>query len=203
MRLPYDLIVLDIEANQPSSKIIELGAVKFLRDGGISPNKFSQLVAIDEKLGFCTGNNNCSITELTGITDKMLEENGWPFAMAGKAFKNWVFSDTKNIVLASWGNWDIPCLRMNYEQAGVPYPFRGKSLDIKSIGVWVNLIRGKKVKADGLSSMMKAWEIPFEGTKHRACDDAYNTARLLQKWWQSFDEEAAKALKALGKLGIK
>ena len=202
-RLPYDLIVFDLEANQPSSKVIEIGAVKLLRDGGIHPNRFSQLVKIDESLGKCqTREGEKTITELTGISQEILDKDGVDFPEALKRFNEWAKSETKNVLLASWGAWDAPCLRDNCEYNKVEYPFRGKSLDIKNVGIWMNLITGKKVKSDGLGSMMRGWNLKFEGDKHRACDDAYNTARLIQSWWNFYRDQGDRILTALKHLGI-
>ena len=202
-RLPYDLIIFDLEANQPSSKIIEIGAVKLLRDGGIHPSKFSQLVKIDEPLGTCdTRSGTVTITELTGITQQMLDEGGVPFKEGLRLFKEWSSSETTNILLASWGAWDCPCLRDNCEAHSLQYPFRGKSMDLKNIGIWMNLITGKKVKSDGLGSMMKAWGVKFEGNKHRACDDAFNTAKLMLCWWEYYRKHGKRILESLKGLGI-
>jgi len=202
-RLPYDLVVFDLEANQPSSKIIEIGAVKFMRDGTININKFSQLVKIDEPLGSCqTKNGATTISELTGITQKMLDTDGVSFPEALAAFKAWAFSESSNILLASWGAWDAPCLRNNCDAHKLQYPFRGKSMDLKNIGIWMNMVTGKKAKADGLGSMMARWDLDFVGQKHRACDDAYNTARLLQTWWDYYRDQGEQILIALRKLGI-
>lgn len=209
MRLPYDIIIFDLEANQPSDKIIEIGAVKFLRDGGIHPEKFSTLVKIDETLGVCNGgkivdgeNQGKTITELTGITDEMLS-SAPEFPEAAEKFEKWAFSGSKNFILAAWGNWDVPCLRAEYERFQRPYPFRGKSFDIKSMVVWSSCMFGKKWKSDGMGSMLKCWELPFEGSQHRAKDDAFMTARLLQKVWKFYEENGEKIIKNLKQLGIK
>lgn len=201
-RLPYDLIVLDLEANQPSGEIIEIGAVKLTRDGGVHPHQFGELVRIKDHLGACdTRGGRKTITELTGISEQMLKEADY-FPGVAARFKNWAMSESKNILLASWGNWDIPCLRKDYEKHGLDYPFRGKSIDIKSIGVWVNLVTGHKVKGDGLSTMMKSWGLKFKGDKHRGKDDAYNTALLLQVWWNFYRDQGEYLLNAAKKLGI-
>lgn len=201
-RLPYDLIIFDLEASQPSSKIIEFGAVKLLRDGGIHPERFSQLVKIDEPLGICdTREGKKTITELTGISQEMLDKDGILFPEALEKFHKWATNGTTNILLASWGVWDCPCLRDNCDLHKVKYPFRGKSMDLKNIGIWMSLTTGKKSQ-DGLGSMMKNWGLTFVGNKHRACDDAYNTALLMQVWWNFYREQGGYILKALKKLGI-
>ena len=118
-------------------------------------------------------------------------------------FQNWVYSETKNVILCSWGGWDIVELRKSYENHSLKYPFRGKTFDIKSIVVWISHLWGMKPNSDGLGILLKAWNVKFKGTRHRACDDAKNTALLLLETWQKHDEYKDKILKTLGHIGIK
>lgn len=200
MRLPYDLIILDLEFNQPSKKLIELGAVKLFRDGGITKeDTFSELIQIDEPV-------SDYIVRLTGIDDKMLKKEGKPFTEVALRFHNWAISKSKNIVLASWGGGDIPALRKAYEDNLMKYPFRGKTFDAKSIAVWMSCMCGKRTNkgGDGLGTLLKAWQIKFEGNRHRAKDDALMTAILLQTIWKEFEHWNEKTIHYAKKmLGVK
>lgn len=193
-RLSYDIIILDLEANQPSSKIIEIGAVKLLRDNGIHPDKFQTFIKIDEPL-------DKFIINLTNITEKDLK-NAPEFIEAFNLFENWCHKESKNILLASWGNWDIPLLRKHCEDNNIKYPFRGKTMDIKSVVVFLSMFFGRKLNSDGLGKALKTWEVKFKGQKHRAVDDAYNTALLIQKIWNHYLEYNQKIIKSLKQLGI-
>lgn len=193
-RLSYDIIILDLEANQPSSKIIEIGAVRLLRDGGIHPNKFQTFVKIDEPL-------QKFIINLTNITENDLKDAP-EFAEAFKMFEDWAYSESRNILLSAWGGWDIPLLRKHCEDHGVKYSFRGKTMDIKSIVVFLSMLYGKRLGSDGLGKALKKWEVKFEGRKHRADADAYNTAKLIQKIWYHHVDQGQKIIKALNQLGI-
>lgn len=194
MRLPYDLIILDLEANMPSGKLIEIGAVRLMRDGGISKDTFSEFIQIDEPL-------TDYIINLTGITEKDLKK-AKNFTEVGLRFYNWATKHSKNILLCSWGNWDIPALRKNYEDNLIKYPFRGKSMDIKSIVVFLSCMFGKKLKSDGLTQALKQWGLKFEGERHRAKDDALMTAKLLQTIWKDYEETGKKIKHQLSKLGV-
>lgn len=195
-RLPYDLVVVDLEANQPSNKIIEIGAVKVTRDGSIHPNQFSSFVYLDEPL-------NPEVAKLTGISEMNLINLSAPnFSDAMTTFKEWALSESKNIVLASWGNWDIPLLRSACRQCDIEYPFRGKSIDIKSIAVWVGLVTGIKTGGDGLGTVIRAWNLEFVGPRHRATADAWNTANLFLAWWKFYRETGEAMLKCAKKLGM-
>lgn len=225
MRLGYDLCILDLEMNQNcpvtgnSGTIIEIGAVKFLRDGGIHPNMFSELVNPNETLGKIHSRTPGveSITDLTGITQQMVD-NADQFGNVMKRFKEWCHSESKNIVLCGWGG-DPYWLREQFNKNGIPYPFRGKTFDIKSMMVIINTFYNKSIKGDGLSTMMRSWELNFQDElevlnedtgikeviklqKHRAVADAYNTALLLQKAWTFNKEKGKIILKALKHIGI-
>lgn len=194
IRLPFDLIVIDLEANTPSGNLIEIGAVKLLRDGGIHPDTFQSFIRIDEEL-------SPYIIQLTGITENDIGSVPYFDAVIAQ-FEKWATTETKNIILASWGNWDIATLRAAYEQCSRKYPFRGKTLDIKSIIFWMGLITGKKKYDGGLTTTMKQWGLDFEGDKHRAMHDARNTALLLQKVWKFWEDGGQRLSALLGKLGL-
>ena len=201
MRLGYDLIVLDMELNHPGvdqETIIEIGAVKFLRDGGIHPVTFSALIYHGRPL-------QPEIVALTGITDEEIAGKGVLFPEAMREFHTWATSESKNILLAAWGG-DVPCLIEHCKKYGTPFPFRRKNIEIKSVGVFLNALHQRKIKSDGLGSMLKGWGLKWNnkyGEHHRALPDAHNTALLLQKWFTFQEEEGQKIVKALGKIGIK
>jgi len=201
MRLGYDLIVLDLEINKPNKpgeKIIEIGAVKFLRDGGIHPTKFQRFIVINEPL-------EPEITTLTGITDEMLQLDGVPFTEAISHFHKWATAESKNILLAAWGG-DVPYLIQYCRDKGVAFPFRRKSIEVKSIVIWLNAMFDRKYKSDGLGSNLDQWQVGEDesyGKKHRALADAWNTARLMQGIWEHYKENSEKVKKALAQLGVK
>jgi DNA polymerase III alpha subunit (gram-positive type) len=194
MRLPYDLIVFDLEANQPSGEIIEIGAVRVLRDGTIA-DTFQALINPNEKL-------SSFITKLTGITDKMLE-NCKQFEPIAAQFAAWAKASTTNVILASWSSYDTNELRNAHKVRGVQYPFRGKSIDIKSIGTWVALTRGMARSREGLATALEQWDIPPHGEPHRALNDAMDTANLFVKWWESQFQIGTSILNKLKELGIR
>ena len=70
----YLFTAMDLELNQPSNKIIQIGAVKFNILTGEVYDRLRTYVHIDEPL--CTDESICHIPKLTGITDKILEEKG-------------------------------------------------------------------------------------------------------------------------------
>lgn len=187
-KLPYDLIIADLEASQPANLVIEIGAIKLMRDGSIG-DQFSSLVHVPGFLGMCNGVEK-SVTELTGIDEAMLSYAP-SFEDVMDKFYKWAISQSKNVVLASWGNYDTTCLINNCKYYGIDFPFRRKSMDMKSVLTFTSTMFGKKFKNDGLDAMLDCYDIEWDnsiGTKHRALPDAYHTAKLVQKCIQEYEE---------------
>ncbi|WEV51046.1 type I-E CRISPR-associated endoribonuclease Cas2e [Lactobacillus sp. ESL0731] len=81
-----EITVLDLETTGLKAgrdQIIAIGAIKKLKDG--SYQKFDQLIKIDQKIPK-------PITELTGITEKMLADNGIPLSLALVQLKDFIKS---------------------------------------------------------------------------------------------------------------
>lgn len=169
MRLPYDLIVFDLECNQPSGKIIEIGAVRLTRNFEIR-DEFQTLVNPNEPI-------TNDIIELCKLNEDDLASIASADSLedAGTRFHAWATKETKNVVLASWGNFDVTELHSQWKGC----PFRRKAVDIKSIALW-ELARYGLKSTNSLSSSLTAFGIVSYGVAHRAVYDALNTARLLQ-----------------------
>lgn len=197
MRLKYDLIVFDLEANQPSGKIIEIGAVKFTREGEIK-DQFQVFVNPLEKM-------DPYVRKLCGITDADVQ-GGVDLATAVSQFYAWATAESKNVLLCAWGNYDIAELRQQCKEERIEFPFRGKGIDAKSVAVWVTAMMKKPISSDGLTTMMNGWGVLFDnalGNRHRGLGDAYNTARLLQRIWREYEEKTIMLRKGLEDLGVK
>lgn len=163
-------IVLDLEMNQPSGKIIEIGAVCLDIKTGKMFDPFQILVKIDEEV-------SPEITELTGITSDMLNEEGVDLVIALRLFWTWVETcQTKNI--SSWGI-DYYLLTEESKKLGVIYPNKLRFLNIKEFAsVFRSCYPAAKQKG-GLKTSMELFGLQFEGEQHQALDDAEQAARLL------------------------
>jgi inhibitor of KinA sporulation pathway (predicted exonuclease) len=179
MKFPFDIVSLDLEINNPddlSAEILEIGAVKVKRDLSIDPETFSCLIKGSSPV-------NPYVTNLTGITNEMVDREGVKLATALAYLHGWAHKPTTNIVLAAWGS-DISYLRSAAERRGIKWPFRGMSLDIKSMALLAEALFNRKPRSQGLRSFLQNWGLEFDptyGPQHRALPDAYNTARILQR----------------------
>lgn len=196
MKLPYDLCVIDLESNGPNGPTIEIGATVLTRKG-IILGEYQQFVKIAEPL-------KKEITELTGITEENLSDSGMDFESAMNNFTLWIQKTlgTKNFLIASWSNWDTATLRKECEQRNIQYPFRGKTLDVKSIVIWMSYLMDKDVRSEGLSGMLETWDLKFVGSPHSARCDAENTAILLKTVWEYYDKRSELLLSTMRELGL-
>lgn len=162
---------LDCEFNQPSRKIIEVGAAIYNPRNAALIERFHSYVNPGEPI-------DPYITDLTGITNENV--SGAPtiqevYRELGKFHKKhrcfinplvWG-SGVRNDSLALW------------EESGFTEDnFMGfRVLDVKTIYQSMRIFDGKEIKS-GLSNSMKRVGLEFEGTPHRALPDAMNTFML-------------------------
>lgn len=177
MKLPFDLIVFDLEANAldiPDVRITEIGAVRLNRQLEII-DEFSHLVN--------SGPQTVKGAEITGITDEVLKGQP-PFEVVCQRFEKWTqkLHECQDICLAAFGcYYDIPVFRAEYRRVNRPFPFPGHALDIKALGWWHAWRQGKLMDHASVDALCKFFGIEFEGKRHRALDDARTEARILQK----------------------
>lgn len=201
MRFGYDIIVLDLELNDPggpNEEILEIGAVELSRDVYVSDRKFSRLVKLSRPV-------SQEISALTGITQEEIDALSCPLSEVIRDFQLWAKDKTSNVVLAGWGN-DVSYLRRYCEQRQVPWPFRGKSLDLKSAAIWLAMLFDLRPTSDGLSGIMRAADLQWDdlaGKPHRALPDALNTARLMQNLANRYKSVGKATLTFLSTIGIK
>lgn len=192
MRLPFDILIIDLELNHPNepdkTEIIELGGIKLLRDGRLG-GSFTALIKPTNPLShFPTYELQDRIIELTGITNEAINTEGISLQDAMSNFTSFAKSGSSNIVLGAWGN-DVQFLKGVCKDRGIPYDFRHSFIECKSIAIFVNAMMNKK-PAKGLASHLHGRGMPFDtlyGKQHRALADAYNTALLLKSLISDID----------------
>ena len=82
---------------------------------------------------------------------------------------------SKNVIWASYGDYDRKIFTAQCEREGVEYPFSDEHLNIKSLFAFKQQLK----QAIGMARALKMLKLPLEGTHHRGKDDAFNTAKLL------------------------
>jgi len=169
----FDLEATCWEGNQVGRKqeVIEIGAVS-ADEFGTSNSTFSKLVRPEQnpRLSYYC-------TNLTGITQEDVNSANH-FKIVASEFMRWIDIDEEEYLLCSWGDKDIEflqsdCLHNNIETGWLePY------IDLKT---QYHNIRGLQRKR-GLKKVLAFEQIEFEGSHHRAFDDAANLFALFTKY---------------------
>jgi len=114
-------------------------------------------------------------TDLTSITNEMLDEEGTTLAYAIAR----MLSEFKTMKYewASWGDYDRSQFQRECEHKNIQYPFHKTHLNLKYI---LSTLIGSKVQRN-MDGIMEFLDMKFEGSAHRGVDDAYNTAKIYIK----------------------
>lgn len=171
---------IDLEMNQPSGKIIQIGACVFNLSSGIL-HKFSIFVNPHEDL-------NPFITNLTGISQEQVDE-GVPFVDAYSALYTLHTSYRSFVNPVTWGQGDVEAIRRHMmgpdPSTPIGWPFGRRIIDVKTLFVAWRLSQGLPIQGGLAKSMLKVG-LKFEGRKHDALDDAVNTARMYIEMLKKF-----------------
>lgn len=171
------LIAVDLELNQPSGKIIQIGAVCYNSTGElVNTGIFNTFVDPKESI-------DPFITTLTKITDDDVKNspNILEAAQLFSRFKNDLKASPIGITWGGAGSKSND-IRKIFEEAGIENPFKPRIIDIKCVyQMFANSSSQKfksKVGLETACNLMKiGWDSVY-GEPHNALADAYNTMRL-------------------------
>jgi inhibitor of KinA sporulation pathway (predicted exonuclease) len=115
-------------------------------------------------------------TELTSITQEMLDERGLPFAEAIAVLEA-AHGGLRAVVWASYGNYDRRMLLAECVRYGVEFPLSDTHLNVKRMVA----LMGGWVRETGMLRAMRRLRLDPTpgGTHHRGNDDAVEIARML------------------------
>ena len=171
IRLPYDLVVVDLETNGqdgPEARIVEFGAAVFRADGSIG-DRITQVFD-----GRPMGNRPSLFTD-QDLVGKPL------FGEFAPKFPRWCWDRSRNFVLASWNPLgDIPLLEREFDRAAAKFPFPKKAFCVRSMAFEHLWKSNRYVASSGIDKTLRMMGLEYDGTLHRAGDDAYNVTRILQ-----------------------
>ena len=172
------LIIFDVEAtcdiNIPKQKreLIEIGAVKI--ENGNIVDHFQKLIK-PKKNSILS--NYCK--ELTHISQEEINFADTPLTVL-QSFLEW----SRNSVLGSWGDFDPDIIKRELHKNKIILPSDIAFINIKKVYLSIKHFPSTYSLQDSL----KKEKIVFNGTQHRAYDDAYNTYLIYQKNKQQMDE---------------
>lgn len=165
------VISIDLELNQPSGKIIQIGYVI----GTIFQTKIlaerSLIVNPEEKLGSIQ--NGMTMTEFTGITQEQVD-SGYTLKEAYEIMCSDIKKFNPTTTPVQWGQGDARALRIELNMTHDEFVFRSRDFDVKTIYQTYRLFNNKSV-ASGLEAAMRSLGMEFQGRPHDALADAKNT----------------------------
>lgn len=167
-------LALDLELNQPSGKLIEVGVC--IGDIQTTFNNW------EVKNWLLDPGEDISpfITELTGITNVDISENAVPLSQMVMELSELIEKHKPFVNPVTWGGGDVTALLELIRSTGADFPYFGRRwIDVKTVFTFLKMTspNGFNHKM-GLKSAMQSMNLTFIGTPHRASRDAFNTLLL-------------------------
>jgi len=174
-----NFIALDLELNQPSNKVIQVGVAI----GNVDQNPKDYIVKkwyIDPKEPI-----DNFITGLTGITDSDIRNNCVGHSTISKELTALIKEHNPWLQPVVWGYDDAGQLRREFERNNVEFKhFGGRWLDVKTVYNFLQFSQNESPNGN-LQQAMSVQGSWFDGDTHRADVDARNTLKfwfdLMQK----------------------
>ncbi len=164
---------LDLEFNQPSRRLIQVGVTLGSRMQSEEEWVVRQwLLDPQEPLA-------PEIVALTGITEAELASHAVPWEQMARELAELLTQHKPFINPVTWGGGDSEALRTGLRERSIEFPFFGRRwVDVKTCHTFLALTHGRN-PSGGLRSVMQQYKLRFAGTPHRADHDAFNTLRLF------------------------
>ena len=165
------LVVIDLEYNQPSRRIIQIGAVEVhVRQGKIEP-LFRADVNPEEPL-------DDYIIGLTGISEERAQAAQTLSEVAAQFWEP--LKEKEGLVIGGWGN-DVHKLASDCKNLGITMP-EFRAVDLSAFWMLLSTLGGAQApRSKGLRKMMHFYGLEFEGQHHDAFYDAQATGQLILK----------------------
>jgi inhibitor of KinA sporulation pathway (predicted exonuclease) len=164
------LTCLDLEMNQPSGKIIQIGAVIGDTSSGVISGRLRIYVNPNELL-------NPDIINLCKISQEQVD-NGLSLEEAYIQLKDF-HKNADFINPVTWGGADSQELFDQLDPTvRTDWCFGRRWIDAKTVAVTRMIVREDRVLSGGLSTTMKRFGLKFQGEAHDAQTDAENTFRI-------------------------
>ena len=166
-------LALDLELNQPSGKIIQvgvaIGSAQDRRDQYITKKWY---ISPEEPL-------DQFIIDLTGITESDLSKYRVSHETVARELGELIKEHNCFVNPVTWGGGDSVELLAEFSNRCVDFPHFGRRwIDTKTFYTLLMFAKNKK-PSGGLASAMGAFKLHFKGTAHRADVDAANTLALF------------------------
>ena len=170
---PRNFIAIDLELNQPSNKIIQVGVA--IGNSKQDPKDYlvrKWYIDPEEPIDHF-------IIGLTGITDSDIRSYSVSHQTVAEDLDQLIKEHQPWLNAVTWGFNDCDVLRSEFEKRNVSFKhFGGRYIDVKTVYNFLQFSQDRSPKG-GLRDAMATKEIWFDGSEHRADIDAQNTLKLF------------------------
>jgi len=177
------LLSLDLELNQPSRTIIQIGACIFNPKDAKIIAEFNRIIFTNEEI-------DPYITDLTRITQNdVAQGSDLKTAYLDLCKFRKKYQAHKQII--TWGDGDLKLLKEQVfsvykkNEEAFKWDLGFRFFDTKTIYQAYRIFKEEPIKA-GLASAMKNLNMSFEGLEHDALCDAKNTAKIFSQLLWNF-----------------
>jgi len=179
------VICLDLEMNQPSGKIIQIGYV--IADVVTNRTFLERSIVVDPKepLGeIVQGDLQVPVAAFTGISQERIDQEGVSLLEAYQILCDDVKRHNPTTTCVQWGDGagdhkgDHDAIRRELGLDWDSFIFRPRSWDVKSLYQIYRAFHHAGV-VGGVNSALKSLGMTFEGREHDALCDAKNTYRIF------------------------
>lgn len=195
------LVFMDLEGTQISHEAIEIGAWKVYLKDDLTVKKISKPFKC-----YILPKHNVGpvVTEMTGITDKMLQEEGVSFRLAQQGFRKYVGGDWFHSMFLAYGSQDIVMFKSSAENNPDAFTedvsfISHHYLDFASfLSSYVKDDKGNVLSLKHACELLRA---PMVGKNHDALSDARNLISLYSAFLEQKDLIQERYLKILSNGG--
>lgn len=179
--------VIDLECNQPSGNIIQIGAAIWCTERGFQ-SSFNVYVDPNEPVNWDHSLNiGCSLEQLLAPGFRTAwEREAVPQKQAMKLFWGWHSEHQGSKKFIQWGRGDLA--QLIQESQGCGYPSGIRALDLKQVFQFLWQPAGKMPARSGLQDACLSMRIPRPFPAHDALQDALATGSLFYRMFSEIKE---------------
>lgn len=183
-------ISIDIENNQPSGEIIQIGAIEYDTNNVSHTNEFNVYIKWPNPINWnyeLRGNGTITLGELLPYGQETIDAYGKDPRIAFTEFWQWVETVGSGRKFVQWGKYDMAEIMKQTKELIVEHP-RVKTFNLKTAYQFLYQPSHRLSAKYGLEQAVTNSQLTFKGTPHDALVDARNTGELMLKMYNAYSK---------------